>query len=120
MGEDAKIMNLADIARSLGIDKVKIVDPYDVEGTTRAIREILDYHGPSVIISERPCPLKIEKNPAREVLEKCNSCGVCVKAFGCPAISLTPERAEIDATLCWGCGVCEAICPFNAIRSTAK
>ena len=120
MGEDAKIMKLADIARSLGIDKVKIVDPYDVEGTTRAIREILDYHGPSVIISERPCPLKIEKNPAREVLEKCNSCGVCVKAFGCPAISLTPERAEIDATLCWGCGVCEAICPFNAIRSTAK
>ena len=119
MGEDAKIMELQGIAKSLGIDKVEVVDPYNVKETTRVIREILEFQGPSVIISERPCPLKIEKNPAREVLEKCNACGVCVKAFGCPAISLTKERAEIDATLCWGCGVCEAICPFNAIRSTA-
>ncbi len=118
MGEDAKVTTLQDIAKSLGIDKVATVDPYDVEGTTKAIRETLEHQGPSVIISERPCPLKIEKNPAREVLEKCNACGVCVKAFGCPAISLTEKRAEIDTTLCSGCGVCEEICPFNAIRST--
>ena len=88
MGEDAKIMELQGIAKSLGIDKVEVVDPYNVKETTRVIREILEFQGPSVIISERPCPLKIEKNPAREVLEKCNACGVCVKAFGCPAISL--------------------------------
>jgi TPP-dependent indolepyruvate ferredoxin oxidoreductase alpha subunit len=118
MGEDAKIMKIDAIARSLGIDKVKTVDPYDVAGTTKVIREILSYNGPSVIISERPCPLKIEKNPAREVNEKCNSCGVCVKGFGCPALSMASEGAEIDSTLCAGCGVCEAVCPFNAIRST--
>ncbi len=118
MGDDAKITKLQDVAKSLGIDKVDVVDPYDVKGTTKVIRETLDYQGPSVIISERPCPLKIEKGPAREVQEKCNSCGVCVKAFGCPAISLNENRAEIDATLCSGCGVCEVICPFNAIRST--
>jgi len=118
MGEDAKTVKLSDIARSLGIDKVEVVDPYKVKETTQVVREILNYQGPSVIISERACPLKLEKNPAREVLEKCNLCGVCVKAFGCPAISLTPQRAEIDATLCWGCGVCEAVCPFDAIRST--
>ncbi len=118
MGEDAKIIRIADIARGLGIDKVDVVDPFDVEGTTRVIREIMDFDGPSVIISERPCPLKIERGPAREVLEKCNACGVCVKDYGCPAISLKRERAEIDATLCYGCGVCESICPFEAIRST--
>jgi indolepyruvate ferredoxin oxidoreductase alpha subunit len=71
-----------------------------------------------VIISERPCPLKIKRGPAREVLEQCNSCGVCVNVFGCPAISLGSEGAEIDPTLCWGCGVCEQVCPFDAIRST--
>jgi TPP-dependent indolepyruvate ferredoxin oxidoreductase alpha subunit len=120
MGEDAKVVKIADIARSLGIDKVEVVDPYNVKETTRVIREVLNYQGPSVIISERSCPLKLEKNATREVLEKCNLCGVCVKAFGCPAISLSANRAEIDATLCWGCGVCEAICPFEAIRSTAK
>ncbi len=118
MGDDAKMMKLDEISKSLGIEQVKIVDPYDVDGTRQTIQEILDYNGPSVIISERPCPLKIPKNPAREITEKCNACGVCVTSFGCPAISLTSERAEIDATLCVGCGVCEALCPFNAIRST--
>lgn len=118
VGDDAKVMKLDDIARSLGVEKVHIVDPYNVEATTKILREILDYQGPSVIISERPCPLKLEKNPPREVLEKCNSCGLCVKSFGCPAISVGAERVQIDPTLCWGCGVCQAICPFDAIRST--
>jgi len=118
LGEDTKITKLQDIARSLGIEKVEVVDPYDVEGTTKVLREIVDYRGPSVIISERPCPLLIKRGPAREVLKECNGCGVCVEAFGCPAISLTAERAEIDPTLCYGCGVCEEICPFEAIRST--
>jgi TPP-dependent indolepyruvate ferredoxin oxidoreductase alpha subunit len=115
LGEQTKIIELADVARSLGIEKVKIVDPYDVESTKNAIREILDYHGPSVIISRRPCPLLVRKGENRKVLEQCNACGVCVEQFGCPAISLTSERAEIDPTLCYGCGVCEEICPFEAI-----
>ncbi len=118
LGEDTKVIQLQDIARSLGIEKVEVVDPYDVEGTTKVLREIMDYRGPAVIISERPCPLLIKRGPAREVLKECNACGVCVEAFGCPAISLTAERAEIDPTLCYGCGVCEKICPFEAIRST--
>ncbi len=116
MGTDTKIIRIQDVARGLGIDKVDIVDPYDLKTTTKALREILDYNGPSVIISQRPCPLLIERGKPREVLDKCNACGVCVKAFGCPAISLTNESAEIDATLCYGCGVCETVCPFEAIR----
>jgi len=117
LGEQTKVIELADVARSLGIKKVKVVDPYNIEETRKAIREVLDYRGPSVIISRRPCPLLIKKGPRREVLEECNACGVCVEQFGCPAISLTSERAEIDPTLCYGCGVCEQICPFDLIRS---
>jgi len=117
LGEQTSVIRIQDIARSLGIEKVEVVDPYDVKETTRVLREILDYHGPSVIISQRPCPLSIEKGPPREVLQECDSCGVCVDAFGCPAISITSERAEIDPSLCYGCGVCESVCPFKAIRS---
>jgi TPP-dependent indolepyruvate ferredoxin oxidoreductase alpha subunit len=117
LGEQTKIIKLEDVAKSLGIEKVHVVDPYDVKGTRRAIREVLAYRGPSVIISRRPCPLLIKRGPTREVLKECNSCGLCVEEFGCPAISLTEERAEIDPTLCYGCGVCEVICPFEAIRS---
>ena len=117
LGEQTKIIELADVARSLGIDNVEIVDPYDIEETRKIIKGVFDYHGPSVIISRRPCPLLVKGGPKREILEQCNGCGVCVEQFGCPAISLTSEGAEIDQTLCFGCGVCEKICPFDVIRS---
>jgi indolepyruvate ferredoxin oxidoreductase alpha subunit len=121
MGEDAKTVSIPAIARSLGIEKVEVVDPYNVKETTMVLQEIMGYKGPSVVISERPCPLKIARGKTRKIQETCNGCGVCVKDFGCPAISLKQElsgsRAEIDETLCVGCGVCEKICPFEAIRS---
>jgi TPP-dependent indolepyruvate ferredoxin oxidoreductase alpha subunit len=120
MGTDAKIIRVQEVAKGVGIEKVVTLDPYDIEGTTKAIREIMEYNGPSVIISERPCPLRIEKGEPREVTEECNGCGVCVKAFGCPAITLTKETAEIDTTLCYGCGVCETVCPSGAIRRKEK
>ncbi len=52
MGADAKILKLVDVARGLGMDKVVVVDPYDVDGTISALRKIIDYDGPSVIISQ--------------------------------------------------------------------
>jgi indolepyruvate ferredoxin oxidoreductase alpha subunit len=115
MGADSKIISLEDVARGVGIEKVYTVDPYDLKATTAALRETLAYQGPSVIISKRPCPLLVERGKLRETKESCNGCGVCVKAFGCPAISLKDGRAEIDQTLCYGCGVCEEVCPFEAI-----
>jgi TPP-dependent indolepyruvate ferredoxin oxidoreductase alpha subunit len=120
MGTEAKIINIQNIARGVGIEKVDIVDPYDIDATTAKIKEALDYEGPSVIISKRPCPLLIERGEPREVKDECNACGVCVKAFGCPAISLSSEHAQIDASLCYGCGVCETVCPFDAIRRKEK
>jgi indolepyruvate ferredoxin oxidoreductase alpha subunit len=107
-------------AKSVGIEKVLTVDPYDLEATIAAIRETLEFKGPSVIISQRACPLLVERGEPREVKEECNACGVCVKAFGCPAITLSKERVEIDSALCYGCGVCEAVCPFDSIRRKEK
>jgi TPP-dependent indolepyruvate ferredoxin oxidoreductase alpha subunit len=120
MGNDAKIIKIQDIARAVGIEKVEAIDPYDIKAATKILRETLEYNGPSVIISQRPCPLLIERGKPREVKDECNACGVCVKAFGCPAISLTKDHAEIDATLCYGCGVCEVVCPFDAIERKEK
>ncbi len=120
MGIDTKIVSIEDIAKAVGIEKVARVDPYDLKATTSAIHEALDYQGPSVIISQRACPLLVERGEPRETKEECNSCGVCVKAFGCPAISLSNERAEIDATHCNGCGVCEVVCAFDAVRRKEK
>jgi len=119
MGDNAKIVSIQEIAKSIGIDKVITVDPYDIKATTEAIREAMIYDGPNVIIAQRACPLLTEpskRDLPREITDKCGSCGVCTTKFGCPAITQNSGRAEIDPTLCNGCGVCEMVCPHKAIR----
>ncbi|MCL2691532.1 MAG: thiamine pyrophosphate-dependent enzyme [Candidatus Bathyarchaeota archaeon] len=117
MGNDTKIVNIHEIAKSIGIDKIITVDPYNTKATTNAIREIINYDGPSVIISQRPCPLLLkQRETPYEITDKCGTCGVCTVNFGCPAITQTDNKAEIDPTLCNGCGVCQMICPHEAIR----
>jgi TPP-dependent indolepyruvate ferredoxin oxidoreductase alpha subunit len=120
MGADAKIINIEDIARAVGIEKIVTVDPYDLKTATNTLREVINYQGPSVIIAKRPCPLLIERGKPREVKDECGGCGVCTQAFGCPAITQTSRQAEIDASLCSGCGVCEEVCPFDAIGRKEK
>jgi TPP-dependent indolepyruvate ferredoxin oxidoreductase alpha subunit len=116
MGNAAKIMDIQEIVKSVGIDKVVAVDPYDVKATMGAIRKVLTYDGPCVIVSQRACPLLTERGVPYEITEKCGSCGVCTANFGCPAIIRTDRKIEIDSTLCSGCGVCALICPHKAIR----
>ena len=40
--------------------------------------------------------------------------------LGCPAIHMEGEgrtaKAMVDPTLCVGCGVCEQLCAFGAIK----
>jgi indolepyruvate ferredoxin oxidoreductase alpha subunit len=117
MGGISRTVRIENIVNALGIDRIEIVDPYNVNETRKVIKEILNYDGPSVIISKRKCALLVEKGNVRGVTSECDSCGICVKVLGCPAISMTSEHAEIDSTLCRGCGVCEQICPYHAIRS---
>ena len=50
-----------------------------------------------------------------EVTNACTLCGTC--CYECPAqaITLTPQKAEIDQERCVGCGVCLENCPSEAI-----
>jgi TPP-dependent indolepyruvate ferredoxin oxidoreductase alpha subunit len=116
MGDIATVVDIEKIVRAVGIEKVVTVDPYDIHAATAAVKEMVDYKGPSVIISKRTCPLLIERGKPCEVTDKCNNCGVCTKAYGCPAISVVNEKAKIDTSLCNSCGVCKKVCPFDAIR----
>ena len=117
-GDPAAKVDLEALCKALGINRVKVVDPYDLKGTEKVIKEELSIAEPSVIISRRPCVLlkyvKHEK-PLKVVSDKCKSCKRCM-TLGCPAISMKDGKARIDATLCVGCGVCNQLCAFGAIE----
>ena len=117
-GDPAAKVDLESLCRALGINRVRVVDPYDLKACDTAVKEELAAEEPSVIISRRPCVLlKSVKHEAPLVVDndKCKSCKRCM-GLGCPAISLKDSKAKIDNTLCVGCGVCKQLCVFDAIN----
>lgn len=117
-GDPAAKVDLENLCRAVGINRVRVVDPYDLSECDRVLKEELSASEPSVIISRRPCVLlkSVEVKPSLTVEEdKCKSCKMCMK-LGCPAISMHQGKAWIDPTLCVGCGVCTQMCKFDAIK----
>lgn len=118
-GDPAAAVDLEKLCHAVGIERVRVVDPYNLTETENAIKEELSAEAPSVIISRRPCALLkyVKHKPALKVnADKCVGCKSCLK-IGCPAISVRDKKAVIDHTQCVGCGVCEQLCRLGAIGS---
>jgi indolepyruvate ferredoxin oxidoreductase alpha subunit len=117
-GDPAGKIDLETLCRAVGIRRVQVVDPYDLDACDRALKEELAAEEPSVIISRRPCVLLKyvkAKTPLHVNEPECRGCKKCMK-FGCPAIAVHGKKASIDPTLCVGCGVCQQVCPFGAFE----
>ncbi len=117
-GEIAAKVDLEALCKALGINRVRVVDPYNLKECEIALKEELAVAEPSVIISRRPCVLlkSVKTLPSLNVdADKCKSCKRCM-GLGCPAISMKDGKAVIDNTLCVGCGVCKQLCAFDAIN----
>ena len=117
-GDPAGKIDLEALCKSMGFNRVRVVDPYDLKATDEAVKEELKADEPSVIISRRPCVLLkyVKTNPPLKVdTDKCRSCKACMK-LGCPSISFKDGKAHIDNTLCTGCGVCQQLCHFDALK----
>ena len=120
-GDPCTKIDLEALCRSVGIRRVRVVDPYNLEECDRAIKEEVGCGEPSVIISRRPCALlKTVKHPGPIAVNsaKCIGCKACMK-IGCPAISIVDKKAVIDQTQCVGCNVCSQLCRQNAIGKEA-
>lgn len=123
-GDPASKVDLESLCRSLGINRVKVVDPYNLKLIEETLTEELNAEEPSIIISRRPCVMikGIKHNPPLKIEnEKCKGCKSCMK-IGCPAIAFNKEtkKASIDSTLCVGCNVCNELCAFNAISGVTE
>ena len=118
-GDPCAKIDLETLCRAVGIRRVRVVDPYDLEQCDKAIKEELAAPEASVIISRRPCALLKyvkHKAPLSVDADKCVGCKSCMK-IGCPAISIVDGKAKVDNTLCVGCGVCEQLCKFDALKA---
>ncbi len=134
-GQAAPQLDLEKLCQALGVHRVVVVNPHDVEHTRKVLKEEIDSPDLSVIISRAPCVLLPEEVRRKKPVyytrtENCTGCTLCVQ-MGCPAISWTPLTAEeavakgyrekqkgfaaIAEVQCNGCGQCAAVCKFEAI-----
>ena len=116
-GDPTAKVSIEKVCNAIGINRVRVVDPYDLKATREAVEEELQVKEPSVIISRRPCALLkyVKHNPPLVIdKESCKGCKACLK-LGCPAIRVVNGKASIDDTLCLGCGLCRDLCKFHAI-----
>ena len=119
-GDPAGKIDLEALCKAIGINRVSVIDPYNLKECNEVIKRELEIKEPSVIISRRPCALlKYVKHeaPLKVNPDKCVGCKMCMK-IGCPAISIKGGKAKVDETLCVGCGVCTQMCAVNAFEST--
>jgi len=122
-GSKAVEVDIVDVVKGLGVEKVKVVDPYDIMSCIKVFEEALtNRNGVFVIIARRECALLarrmgIKLHSVHINYDKCVKCRSCISTFGCPAILWNDEKGPvIIPSLCNGCGSCSYICPFNAIE----
>lgn len=124
---EAPMVDIEALVLACGIKKenIKVVDPYKIEETSKAVKEAHDSTEPFVIITKQPCALikdvlKKRANLKCKVdVEKCKKCKMCLKT-GCPALKFQNGVVEIDESMCNGCEICKQVCPFDAIEKVGE
>lgn len=117
-GEPTRQVDLVKLCNAVGVDRVRVCDPFDLEGLEKTLKEEMAAEEPSVIITQRPCALL--KNvkfggKLRINTEKCTKCKACMR-LGCPAIVDRGGHVEVNPALCVGCDLCTRVCRFNAFE----
>lgn len=125
MGKAATPVSIEKIVEAIGCP-VTVADPFDIEGTTQIVYELLKQPGLKVLILKQECATLVRKTDKPRVwvdqdLCRGDECGCgrfCSRIWGCPGNIWDYEagKAKIDEVVCVGCGVCVSLCPAGAIK----
>ena len=113
-------IDIAKIIPALGVEHFFIIDPFDLDESTATIQKALTLSGVKVVLARQECAIQAMRRGMRVgkvevVTENCILCKRCIRVTGCPAIDIGEESTIIDSALCYGCGLCAAVCPNDAI-----
>ena len=136
-GDAAVKLDLEALSRSVGIEHVRTVNPYDLAQVRQVVKEELASSGPSVVIAQAPCVLFARANPVIGKplyvdAEKCIGCKLCL-GLACSPIAWRPFAkmaegsyvkktkkqegiASIESVYCTGCLLCKQLCKSGAIQ----
>lgn len=118
-GEVTRQVDLVKLAQAVGVERVRIADPFNIAELEKIIKEEIAAAEPSVIISQSPCALLKDAKPGKALKinpEKCKKCRKCL-AIGCPAIVDQGAFMEVNEALCAGCRLCTKVCNFKALET---
>ncbi len=126
-GRKAKPVDIVEVLRSIGIDRVEVVDPRDLSRAVDIVTDVIRDSGkPRAIVFRAPCALMEMRRrggalgPVPKLDEsKCRGCLQCIAESGCPALTYIVVNGRryprILKELCNGCGLCVQLCPFGAL-----
>lgn len=139
MGDVVAKVSIQKILEASGVASVETVNPFNLEEAESAVKKAVELSlkesAVTAVIFKSPCisvAAKLIKNgeiPAAgapgskkyAVSEtKCKSCRKCINELGCPAVVVKNNKAFIEQSLCFGCSLCEQVCPFGAISESVS
>lgn len=125
MGERTRRVDIEELVKAMGVEKVLNVNAFDVKAMESGLRECTNHKGTAVLIATGACVfVSRSAQPAYVVdTDLCTACSLCSR-LGCPAIvkaegiheKTKRKKTRIDPVLCNGCDVCLQVCHSGAIQ----
>ena len=117
MGDVAAKVSIRKILEGIGVERIYEADPLEFGTAVETVKEAAQGKGVRAIIFKSPCIAVAKPQRSYQVeQDTCRKCKVCIRELGCPAITSEGDTVKIDPSLCYGCGICASVCPFDAIK----